>query len=134
MRAIIRSAIVGLIHDAYSTAYPNVPIFYDNGPQDMNALPELFVEVEIKFYDGQQINIAHAPRTRYKGFVYVSVHTRSGLGTGKVNELLDWFANLLKYQSPGPVRLQAPQPEGSDDSKPGWYCDETKLYWYADEA
>jgi hypothetical protein len=129
----IRDSIVGLVSSAYPAAYPAVPIYYDNQQIDLNNQGAQFCTFEIEFYAGTQIGAQVDPRTRVAGYVYVTMHTRDGQGSRTGLGILDWFSTTLGYKSPGTVRLQAPEPAGSDTVS-GWYVQELKVPFYADPA
>lgn len=133
MRDQIRELLIADVKDPWATAYPNVRLVFDNEPFDWDNLPERFVLFEVEFYDGNQIGMAAAPRTRYAGMVYVSAQARVGLGSKICLQHGDWFGQRLKYRSLGPIRLQAPVPAGSDTFK-GYYYEDLKIPFYADET
>lgn len=134
MQAAIRESLVGLVAGAFEAAYPNVPIEYPNKDAvDRNSPPPLWVEFEIKWADGEQVGMAANPKTRFHGFLYVTVWARRGDGTKVSAEVIDWFINQLKYASPTGVCMQAPEP--STPTPPnGWYLEQLKLYFYSAPA
>lgn len=131
MQALIRESLIGLVRDNFLVAYPTVPIVFDNAPFDRNSPPAQWVEYEIKFSGGGQIAVAALPKTRIHGFLYVTVWVREGSGSKRALTMLDWFAQNLQYKSANRVHLQAAEPV-SDSSPAGWYCEQLKLYFYAD--
>jgi hypothetical protein len=131
MQATVRDSIVTAVNAVYPAAYPAVPIVYDNAPFDWNNPPERFVEFEIKFYDGQQIGAAAAPKTRLAGMVYVSVYSRMGTGSRVSLQALDWFQGLLEYSRAGAAQFQGWKPDGTSERK-DWFISQGKVPFYAD--
>ena len=135
MQEAAREALVAFVATAYAAAYPASPAVFDNDPFDWNSPPETFVEVEIKFYDGAQVNISADPKTRLRGFVYVTAYARQGTGSKLALQILDWFNARLKYAVVDPVQLQEPRPDGSDDGrKTGYYTESLKVEFHTRPA
>lgn len=137
MLRIIRDALIGLVAAPFATAYPNVPLVVDNAPFDWNSPPPLFVTLEIRFYAGNQIGMAAEPKTRRRGYVYVSVYVREGRGSREALGLLSWFDTLMGYATLVPVgariQLQEAEPVGSQARK-GWYIEGMKIAFHVDPA
>lgn len=133
MQLAIEDLIRAFVHTPYVTAYPSVPILYENGPFDWNSPPPFFVELEIKLYDGRPIGMSATPKTRLHGCVYVTTYAKKGSGNRTSKALLDWFFNHLKYQNAGAVRLQEPSPVDGDRFL-DWYTEGLKVEFYADET
>lgn len=127
----IRQTLVTHVKVPFETAFPDVKVFYDNAPFDLDNPAEHYVEFEVKFYGGQQIGASATPRTRVSGFVYVTAISRKGLGPAKCLQILDWFASHLEYQTPGGVQLQAAEPDGGGSNK-DWYTESIKVAFYKD--
>lgn len=137
MIVAIRDALVALVYADFIAAYPTVPIVTDNAPFDWNAPPERFVEFEVRHYAGAQIGLSASPRTRLRGFVYVSVNCRAGMGSKPALELLDWFIAALEYKivaaSGVRISLQEADPTGVEVLK-GWYSERLRVSFHADPA
>lgn len=133
MLSQIRELLINMVELPFQAAFPGIACVFDNQAFNWNDPPDRFVQFEIQFMDGDQIGASSSPRTRFKGFVYVTANARLGLGSKVTLQELEWFADALKYQSPGPVRLQAPRPTGSAEVK-GWYSESLKVDFYADES
>lgn len=129
----IRKDITALVVPSFEIAYSDIPLVTENAPFDWDSPDEQLVEFEVEFMHGAQIGMAAVPPTRCSGFVYVSIKTRAGLGVSKAQQLQGWFADALKYQTPGGVRLGAPMPDGSTSLK-GWHVLGLKVPFYADHA
>ena len=129
MQLAIRDAIVADVNAAFILAYPTVPLVHKNAPFDRNTPPEEWVEFEVKFMDAQQVGMNLVPRTRLKGFVYVSCWARSGTGSRRQIGIVDWFAAQLGYRTIGGAVLQAPQPTHAT-APTGWEVEMVKFYFY----
>jgi hypothetical protein len=132
MKETIQKEIVTWFDAAYRAQYPAVPIVYENAPFDWNNLPDTFTEFEVRFYTGQQINLG-APKTRYGGYVYVTVWTKEGKGTLPTKKILDWVDDRLGYKRLTYTQIEAPEPDEGSPNK-GWYIEGSKFRFYADEA
>jgi hypothetical protein len=131
----IRAALVAFALADYQTEYPTVPLVTDNEPFDENDPPPHFVEFNVKFFDGQQISIAGEPRTRIKGYLYVTATIRQGRGSKLTLMALDWFSQKMGYSTmPGAgcrIILDRPEPESMQAPK-GWFSEQVKFAFYAD--
>lgn len=128
---LARSALVSAVYPAHTAEFPDVPVVIDNAPFDRNNAPDLWAEVEVKFHDGDQIGPSARPGTRQRGFVYVSVYSRSGTGNMRALRLLGWFANQLGYLRSAPVQCQAPGMVPEPGVR-GWHIESLKVPFYAD--
>lgn len=126
------SSIYSLVDVAFTAQYPAIPLVLENQPFNWGDPPDKFVTLTIKFYEGSQIGIASAPKTRIGGFVYATLYAREGTGTLAGLDVLYFLAGLLAYKSPGAVRLQAAR---LDDTNPavGWHTDDISVPFHADE-
>jgi hypothetical protein len=132
MKEAIQKEIVTWFDAAYRAQYPTVPLVYENQPFDWNNLPDTFVEFEVRFYSGDQINLG-APKTRHGGYIYVTVWTKAGTGTLATKRIIDWVDDRLGYKSLATVQIEAPEPDEDAPNK-GWHLEGTKFRFYADEA
>jgi hypothetical protein len=135
VQTLIRDTLVSLVYSDFLDAFPGVPLVTDNAPFDWNSPPEKFVEFEVRNYGGMQIGASATPRTRYRGYAYITAYCRIGLGSRPALELLDWFNAALAYKTaavPGlRLHLEEPDPAGSQSLK-GWYTEQLKVSFYAD--
>ena len=129
----IRQEITALVATPFAAAYPGIPLVTDNAPFDWNAPPPFFVTLEVKFYSGNQISMSANPKTRYKGYVYVTTYAKEGTGSATSLNALSWFATNLGYKRTTSVQIEAPEPSGMGSPK-GWFTEESKFYFYADET
>lgn len=132
MHKAIVSAIYSTVNSGMQATYPTIPVALENQAFDYANPPPAYVEVEVKFYDANQIGASSSPKTRVAGYVYVTYVCREGAGTLAGLDILDYVAGLLKYKSIGAARLQAPTLQDSIPPK-GWHIDELKVPFYADE-
>ena len=133
MLAETRIAIADYLDAPWVASHPTVPLIYDNQAFDWNSAPSEFVECEIKFYSSSQIAIEGQPRTRYRGYVYLTAYTKEGLGSVNLLRHLDWLAKHLQYQNLSGVQIQNAEPVGPSTLK-GWFAEEMKLAFWVDEA
>jgi hypothetical protein len=127
----IRDALVGMIHPAFTTQFPDLPIVWDNQPFDRNAQPERFVEVSVEFLDAAQVALGLNPKTRVNGTVCVTYVCRSGLGAREALAVLDWFSTFLKYRVLGSLQLREPR-VNPGDAIPGWYTPTLHVPFHVD--
>lgn len=116
----VRAAVVSAVNSAFAIAHPDVAIVFDNGPFDWNDPPTPFVEFEVEWQDSDQINLAVAPKTRFRGQVNVTVYSKQGTGTKQALELLGWFSTQLAYAQLGRARLQHATMDPSPEQGKGW--------------
>lgn len=133
MLAQTRVAIANYLNSPWEADHPSVPMIYDNQAFDWNSAPSEFVECEIKFYSSSQINIQNQPKTRYRGYIYLTAYTKEGLGTVSLLTHLDWLASHLQYQNIDGVQVQNAEPVGPASLK-GWFAEEMKFAFWVDEA
>jgi hypothetical protein len=116
----VRGDIVAFIHGPLTTEYPELAVVYDNGPFDWNNPPALFLQCNVIWDGGDQINLALRPKTRYHGLVELTVHAKVGTGVRPQLQVLGWLAEHLGYKNAGLARLQAPRPDPVPVSAKGW--------------
>lgn len=133
MEAEVHAALVSAINTAFTEVYPQSKIVFDNNPFDWNNAPPLFAEVEIDFNNGEQVNLSVTPSTRLYGYVYVSVHARTGTGNQEALQMLDLFLRELKYARIGTANLQEPKPDGTSSPK-GWHVRHLKVEFHTDPS
>ena len=131
MKEAAQKEIVTWFDAAYRAQYPTVPIVYENQPFDWNNLPDTFIEFEVRFDSGQQINLG-SPKTRHGGYIYVTVWTKEGKGTIASKKMLDWTDDRLGYKTLATVQIEAPEPDEGSPNK-GWHLEGSKFRFYADE-
>ena len=129
----LRTSLVTFVNPLWVTDYPTVPLVFDNQPFDWNNPPENFVTLELQFHAGLQIGMSATPKTRVRGYVYIMARAKEGTGSGKALAELAWFARTLGYQNAGALQFQAPAPVGNKTFK-GWFMEEMKIPFYADET
>lgn len=103
----VRTAVL----TAFQTAHPGIDLVFENEPYDHNNLPDHFVELEVTFYDGEQVGMSSQPVTRLAGYVYATAYSKNGTGVLKGLRYLQTLAGILQYASISGARLQAPSIE-----------------------
>jgi len=132
MKESIQTEIVTWFDAAFRAAYATIPLTYENQPFDWGNPPDTFVEFEVRFYSGHQINLG-SPKTRHGGYIYVTVWAKEGRGTIASKKIIDWIDDRLGYKALATVQIEAPQPDDSSHMK-GWSVEGSKFRFYADEA
>ena len=131
MVAAVYSTVLAAIYPDVETAFPGVPVAYPNGPIDLNAVPDLWAEVEVVFTTADQVNLAVNPKTRQRGFVYVSVYAREGTGTAAGAGLLAWFTGRLAYLRSGGLQLKEATAVTEPNAR-GWFVTGLKVEFFYD--
>lgn len=132
MQLQIRNAIVAFVSPLFQAAFPDVMLVHQNDGTDQNNLPAFFVRLDIEFFGGEQVGIEANPRRRVSGYVYVEVWARHGTGVTRSHQVMDWFANTLKFARIPPVLLEAPEPDPNDEDHRGYYVMENKFSFRSD--
>ena len=115
-----RNALVGHLHTTFTTAYPAVPVFYENTVEiDMDAQPDMFLVVAIDFLDNQRLDIHADPNTEVFGEMSLRIFTRAGLGVSGHLALFDYLTNLMGHQTLSGVTTLTPFPD-KKSSVVGW--------------
>lgn len=116
-----RDALVTYLHTAWTTAYPTVPIYYeDTVAIALDLIPNgEFVTVSIAFTDNIRQDIDAAPISRTYGEVTVRVFSKAGGGVRRTLSLFDYLTALLKYRTLSGVTLESPV-AGKSQSRDGW--------------
>lgn len=133
MQTAIRDAVVGYLRPLFTSSYPALTIFFDNEAFDWNNAPETFVEVEIQFYDGQQVSLSSSPKRRLIGRIYTTVYARAGIGTREALQISDWLQNTLMFRTIGIITTEAPIPDGAAPGG-GYYRVEASVPFISDPA
>ena len=104
--------------DAFHTALvdwqqanePDLPMFYENGPEpDQARVGDTFVMSEIRWYGASYITVGSNPVTRDSGALSLNVYFRSGEGSARASELIDSLRRLFKARRLGHATLMASQ-------------------------
>ena len=115
-----REAIVLHINQAWKTAYPTVPLYYENTTKvSLDKVGEMFVKVEINFLDNIRQGVDRSPITATEGEVSFSLFMKEGCGTVKAVKTMDFLMSLMKYKELPGVTLGCPTP-GRKVEKNGW--------------
>lgn len=131
MYSEVVQSIYQAVLPSFTAQFPGIPITAENQPFDWANPEPKFAEVEVVFYDADQISLSESPGTRLHGYLYVCIYAKEGLGTMDRYAMIDWFSDLLKYQVVGPVQFRAPAVEKNDPPR-GWHTLDLKCPFYAD--
>ena len=94
-----RSTIFSEIRDWVSVEFPTLPVVYENGPQpDEDAIGPIWLDVEIRWYDGSVAAFGEAPRTRDFGAVSLACFYKTGEGTKTPGEVIEGLSSLLQVR------------------------------------
>ena len=111
-RETIRQAVVAAVEARKATwsAYPLL-VEYDNRVLvDTQTQTNPFLCVRIMFMDGEQVDLGSNPNHRVFGQIHMAAALRSGEGTARANELLDYFVPALHMKTLSGVRLWGSRP------------------------
>jgi hypothetical protein len=127
MYDVVRKDIVAFVDADFRADNPSLQLVHDNAPFDWNNPPERFVEFEIGFYDAEQVSLGAQPRTRERGWVYVTAYGRAGTGTNELLAALGWFREKLKYANVAGTQFEVARPVGTGTPKRGWFTQGLKV-------
>ena len=115
-----RNAIVGVLHPAFTAAYPTIPIYYENAQEiDMDAAPDVIVIVSVDFTDNLRLDIDPAPHTEVFGEVSLRIYTRVGRGVSDHLTLFGYLSGLLSHQVISGVTMGTAFPDRKETAA-GW--------------
>ncbi len=115
-----RSAVHTLV-ESTMTAFPGVPVFYENGPEvDEASVGNVFLDVEIRWYSAKLVSIGQDSTGRDTGAISLQVFYKSAEGTKVVDELVDDLRDAFKAKRIGAGVTQMPQRSVPTHLK-GWY-------------
>ena len=106
----LRDALVGHLHPMLQAHIPDCVVVYDNAPFDWHHPPQRFMTIEIEPFAAHPLGCAAHPKTRLRGYVYVTTYAPLGEGTAWAMRTLTWLASQMQYQSWSPVQLETVQP------------------------
>ena len=102
-----RTNIVGYLNLAFTTAYPTIPIFYENTTQvDLAAQPDMFVIVELNFVDTDRLVIDPTPLCESVGELAVRIFARDGTGLATTLSMTDYLHTLMSHQQLSGVTMK----------------------------
>lgn len=115
-----RDAIVAYLNPAWVSAYPSIPIYYENTTQiQLDKVGTGFLVVAINFTDTLRQGVDPSPISASYGEITLRLFTKEGQGIRTTLQRLDTLTNLMKYQGLSGVTLDCPTP-GRKVSKDGW--------------
>ena len=115
-----RDAIVAYFHPAWTTAYPSVPVYYENTVKiDLDTVGNAFLSVSIDFNDSVREGIDSSPITGSYGEVTFRLFAKDGVGVRDTLARQNYIRELMKYRDLSGVALDCPRP-GRKQAKDGW--------------
>ena len=102
-------------------SFPDVPAFYENGPQpDEGTVGPIWIDVAIRWYGAKFVTVGTRPRGRHTGVLSTNVYFREGEGVALPDQVIDSIKELMRGRRLGAAVLYMPQrqiPTNID----GWY-------------
>lgn len=128
-----RAAIAGRLNTAMTTSYPAIKVQYENRlGVDLATQVEPYVDAQVKFSDGDQMNMSPTPGSRYRGGIYLSVCVKEGEGTAEAFVLLGFLADTFKTTRFSGVTTAAVVPLPGRGAN-GWYVETLRVpFWFDD--
>lgn len=126
-----RDALISRLHSNWPTAYPTVPVYYENNESvDMDAVGSAFLKVELAFDDAEQASVEATPLMRVRGMLILGIMAKEGTGTRGGMAYLDYLVGLFKHQNLSGVQTGTPTP-GHRESHDGWHLQELYVpFWF----
>lgn len=126
-----RDALVEYLHTNWPTAYPTLPVFYENQDTvDLDTVGDAFLKAEVAFVKSEQASIELNPMTRTDGHFIISIYARQGTGTRTGMTYFDYLFGLFKHQNLSGVQVGTPTP-GHRESHDGWHLQEISIpFWF----
>jgi len=116
-----RSAVFSLLDGHLSANHPGVFVMWENGPEvDEASVGDLFVDVELRFYGAQLIEVGQGGRGRHSGAISVDVYAKQATGTASGDEIVDGLVSLLKSKRLAGGITTMPQRKVPNPAK-GWH-------------
>lgn len=92
-----RAAVFGDIQAWGAANFPTLPVVWENGPvPDEDKIGPIWLDVEIRWYDGSVAALGSSPRTRDFGAVSLACFYKTGEGTKAPGQLIDSVSSLLQ--------------------------------------
>lgn len=126
-----RDVIVGKLEAAWPAAYPNVPLFYDNGPKPDRDRLAAFVGCGIDYMGAVQREIGPTPAKRNYGSLSLVIAVKSQTGSRGSLVMADFLSDLYRFSMTQGVVFQAPHLLPPVD-KEGWFMLELLVPFYFD--
>lgn len=115
-----RNALVSHMHTPFVTAYPTVPIFYENAQElNMDEQPNMVVLVSVDFLDNERLDIHPVPNTQVYGEVTIRIFTRVGIGVAGHLDLFDYFTTLMSHKLISGITTETAAPDRKE-TVAGW--------------
>lgn len=116
-----RAAVFGEVRDWAATAFPTLPVIYENGPvPDEDKIGPVWLDVEIRWYGGSISSVGTNPRQRATGAVSLMCYYKPGEGTDVPDRVIGSVGDLLSARRLGAAVLAAKQ-RTVPTNLLGWY-------------
>jgi hypothetical protein len=116
-----RAAVVADIKAWMQANHPTVPVSWENGPpMDKDAAGTVFLDVEIRWHDAENVTVGTRPRGRDTGVIATNVYVKQGEGTLAADQLVDGLRELLRNRRLGGGALEYPRRSTSPPML-GWH-------------
>lgn len=103
-----RAAVFADIRDWAAANFPTLPVIYENGPvPDEDKIGPIWLDVEIRWYEGSVAALGSNPRTRDFGAVSLACFYKTGEGTKAPGQVIDSASALLQTRRIGAAVLGA---------------------------
>lgn len=103
-----RAAVFAEIRNWAAASFPTLPVVYENGPvPDEDKIGPIWLDVEIRWYDGSVAALGSTPRTRDFGAVSLSCFYKVGEGTKSPGQVIDSVSALLQARRFGSAVMGA---------------------------
>lgn len=127
-----RSAVHAAIQ-AWGESYdPTLPIIYENGPvPDEDAIGEIWLDVEIRWYGAFNTTVGTIPRGRETGAISLNIFYKQGSGTQRPDRIADSLQSLFRNKRFGAAQTAFPQRTTPTNLR-GWYKTGRLVPFYMD--
>lgn len=116
-----RAAVTARILAWQAANFTSLPVITENGPvPDENSIGSIWLDLELRWYGGQNISMGVKPMGRHTGAISAQVFYQPSEGTAKPGTIIDSLIANLANVSLGAGQLQFPQRTVPTTLK-GWY-------------
>lgn len=106
-----RLALVTALSNYVSATNPTLPVIYeDQETVDLESIGDVFVKVDIKYDNANNVGIGVDVPHRVTGFLLLIISTKEGTGTIDRIRLMDTMTNLFKNKNLGGLNTKVPTP------------------------
>lgn len=129
-----RAAVVARTLAWQADHFPTLPVIVENGPvPDENSIGPIWLDLELRWYTGQNVTMGENPLGRHTGAVSANVFYRAAEGTARPGAIIDSLITALKNARLGAGQLQFPQ-RTVPTTLQGWYKTGVLVPFYLNAA